>query len=132
MFATPSIQGTESDQVNIQTQLIEVPKDVLAGLNLNALNAEGNPREAILSKERLSGLITALKDVEGVNFIGASAVSTLGGREATISQTEDKIIGGEKYSLGPVIDLLPEISKDKKSVTLSAGIDYKREGVVGQ
>jgi len=60
--------------------LIEVPEDVLAGLNLNALNAEGNPREAILSKERLSGLITALKDVKGVNFIGASAISTLGGR----------------------------------------------------
>ena len=108
-FTTPTILATENGEVQIKTKLVEVPVDLLETL------------------EKLSEIMKQLQASDRVTLLSESAVTTLSGRQTQMQQIEEKTIAGEKQILGPTIDVLADLSADKKSVTINLGMNLKRE-----
>ncbi len=71
-------------------------------------------------------LLKTLKDTAGVELLSAPRVTTLDGRQAVISVTENKMVEGREHALGPSLDVEPRIAADRSSLNLTVVARLRR------
>lgn len=122
VFVEPDGQEAGNNQVTLRTHIVEVPEAVLAQAGLDRLKTDGKQTsaQAVLAKEQADAIFEMLKSTAGVNVLSAPTVLTLDGRQAQVRVGETKTAPtGEQYQTGPLIDIVPQMSPDRSSVTLS-------------
>jgi type II secretory pathway component GspD/PulD (secretin) len=72
----------------------------------------------ILDSESLREYLESVRDEGIVNLIGSPAVSTLSGRQASISTGQAIELDGEFHQVGTTLDIIPEIQADGSTVRL--------------
>jgi type II secretory pathway component GspD/PulD (secretin) len=119
MTAQPGYGG-DLQTVLVESHFVEVPDQALAALGLGGLAIEANKTAAqqIVSAAYAEEMLAKLKEVEGVSFTASPRVTTMDGQQATISQTEQAVVGGDTHNVGPVIKIRPRITGDGDSVEL--------------
>jgi hypothetical protein len=126
-LATPSINGENCDQVLIKTKFIEVAESVLSQLGLDGFKVEGTESslQQVFSAEQAESLLKQLRGTDGVDLLGEARMTTLGGRQVEMLIAQDPSAGGVARDPAPVMDVVPVISSDKKSIelTLQAGLN---------
>ena len=131
LLVEPVIGEAEmAGQVTIQTRFAEMPEDVLikAGLDWMKSDARESTAQSILDPEQAAHLLATLENSPGVNVMSAPKVSTLDGRQAQIKTVNLRTFGpGETHELGPVVDVVPYLSADGRSVNLTVIAQLKLE-----
>jgi hypothetical protein len=123
-------EGEMAGQVTIQARFAEMPEDVLAKVGLDGMksDAKESTAQSILGPEQAAHLLAALENSPGVNVMSAPRVSTLDGRQAQIKTVNLRTFGpGEIHELGPVVDVVPYLSADGRSVDLTVIAQLKLE-----
>jgi type II secretory pathway component GspD/PulD (secretin) len=108
--------------VTIQARFAEMPEDVLSktGLDWMKSGTRESSSQSILDSEESAHLVATLENSQGVNVLSAPKVSALDGRQAQIKTVNLRTFGpGETHELGPVVDLVPHLSTDGRSVDLT-------------
>jgi len=128
VFAVPK-HGDDSAQLTIETRIVEFPEDTAKKLGLDQLNTDSKEANSsvILTPDQYEAVLKATKDSEEITILGEPSVTTVSGRQAQIQGVDLKTgPSGEKYSVGPVVDFMPTISADGKSVDLEivANLNY--------
>ena len=127
MLATPRIEGDNADQVGIKTKVIEVTEVAMDRIGMDALKAERTESslQHVVAADQVDALLKELEGTEGAKLLAESNMLTADGRQAQVQTVDEQVIDGAKQSLGPVIDIVPVISADKKAidVTLQAGVN---------
>ena len=117
-------------QVTIQARFAEMPEDVLikAGLDWMKSDAKESTAQSILDPEQAAHLLATLENSSGVNVMSGPKVSTLDGRQAQIKTVNLRTFGpGETHELGQVVDVVPNLSADGRSVDLTVIAQLKLE-----
>lgn len=126
-FIAPDLGADGS--IEITTRLAEVPESVLNSLGLANLKSE--PGESatrhILSAEQHSRLMNLLQESDGVDVLSAPRVTTADGRQAQVQVVNLVSVGGQVYPLGPVIDLVPHLSPDRRTIDLIVSAQFLRQ-----
>lgn len=117
----------DTGQLTISSKILQYDENTAAHLGLEEFNT--NERETdgssvraktqTITAKQLESLLQAARDTAGSELLAAPAVTTLSGRQAQV-QTVDihTLPSGEKYSTGPVLDFIPTIAPDGKSVQM--------------
>ncbi len=116
------VEGDQVGQVELQTRIIEMPDSGFAQFGLDGMKTDNklSSYSGLLTVEQTEAIIKALENMEGVDVISAPKILTADGREAQVKMVDVKTApSGEKYEVGPSIDLVPKISSDGKSVELT-------------
>ena len=121
----------DADSVRVRSHIVEIPENLLRGLGLEELKADGsaNNRSGILSAEQTSSLLKTLETTDGVAILAAPQAVTQSGRQAQVSVTESLALpSGQTYTTGPVIDVVSTIAPDQQSVsfTVNAQVNLPR------
>jgi len=131
LLVEPVIGEAEmAGQVTIQARFAEMPEDVLikAGLDWMKSDAKESTAQSILDPEQAAHLLATLENSLGVNVMSAPKVSTLDGRQAQVKTVNLRTFGpGETHELGPVVDVVPNLSADGRSVDLTVIAQLKLE-----
>jgi RNA polymerase sigma factor (sigma-70 family) len=115
--------------LTIKSYVFEYTEDAGAANGLAQFNTDGQSatKATELSADHFEAIQNAANRHDGIELLNAQAVTTLSGRYAEV-QTVDlhQTLSGEKYSTGPVIDVIPTISSDRQSVQMmiSAHLNY--------
>lgn len=122
IFVQPqAIPGTQPAQITFQTRVIELPEQVLVQIGLDALQTDSkqSAAQAILSSQQTETILRTLETASGVEILSAPAITTLDGRQAQVSVTNEKSFAGQTYSLGPAVDIVSHIAQGGASVDLT-------------
>ena len=122
------VEGDQAGQVMLQTKIIEMPDSVFTQFGWDGMKTDGklSSLSGLLTVEQTDALTKALEQMEGVSVLAAPKVLTADGRQAQVSVVDVKTSpSGEKYEVGPSIDLVPTISSDRKSVELTVSAQLK-------
>jgi type II secretory pathway component GspD/PulD (secretin) len=120
VFATVE-PGQDANQLTIHSRVLEFPDATGQKLGLDQYNIDGqtSPKANKLTAEQYAAISTASQNSDDVEVLAAPSVGTASGRQAEIQIVDaHQTASGEKYSTGPVIDFIPTISADGKSVQL--------------
>jgi len=139
VFMQPKIMESngagDTGSILLESHFIEIPDETLAKLGsdlnlagLEQLKADSNASSShsLLTSEEAALLLKTLKDTAGVNLLSSPRVTTGDGRQAVISITEQKTIGGQEHALGPSLDVEPRIAADGSSVKLTVSARLKK------
>jgi hypothetical protein len=129
IFAFIAPEFAEDGSVQITTRLAEVPESALNALELAQLKSESGESSArhILSAEQHSRLMNLLQETEGVDILSTPRVATASGRQAQVQMVDMFSFGGQVYPIGPVIDLVPEVSADRRTIDLTVSAQFLRK-----
>ncbi len=104
--------------VQIDSHFIELPEEELKSLGLD--NTAGlEPDSAWLSNLSQERLFTVLNGRTGVDILSGPRMTTPNGQQGEISGLRMTDIDGEGYSIGPSVQIIPEILEDGRGVTLT-------------
>ncbi len=112
----------EEKQVMIQSRILAYPEEVgerlgLAQFNLDEKDGFRTGKTQKLSVEFVNELLKFAGESAGVDLMSSPRVTTLAGRQAqTQAQQIRSLPNGDTYSTGPVIDVIPNVSADGRSV----------------
>ena len=111
-------QSLGANTVVIKNGLLEATDEVARALELGPVPSDPSVETAskILNSEALDEYLKSEQEDGGLQFLGAPMVTTLGGRQATISTAEEIEIDGEPYQTGVTLVILPEIRTDGSGV----------------
>ncbi len=107
--------------LDIKSHIFEYPEDAGKALGLDQFNVDGQTTTAAntMTRDQAAAILAATQRINGVNILTAPEVTTESGRQAQVSATDmNQTPSGEKYSTGPVIDMIPTISPDGQSVQM--------------
>ena len=131
LLVEPVIGGADMPgTVTIQTRFAEMSEEVLskAGLDWMKTGAKESSVQSVLDPEQAAHLVATLEATRGVDVLSAPTVSTLDGRQARIEHTTMRTFGpGETHALGPVVNFVPNLSADGRSVDLTITAQLKLE-----
>ena len=110
----------EDGNLEIASKIVEAPEDLLAQLGAGVKTASNeNPFQAILTAENSAAFLEKMNQNAGVEVLGVPKVITQDGRQVHIGIQDDLEANGVKLKTGPVIDIIPQLSGDHKSITLT-------------
>lgn len=129
-FLQPDIDDTaaQAGQVLLKGRFLEIPDDALAQVGLDGLKTENTltSSHVVLSPEQAETIVKALENTEGVDVLSAPRIQTGHGVQARLSVTDTKTTSsGEKYEIGPAVEVVPEISADRSSVRLTVAAQLR-------
>ncbi len=120
LLSTPqSADGGKS--ILIKSKIFAVPETAGKELGLEQFNVDGQTSNHAhaLNPDQVAALLNAARASAGVELLTAPEVTTGSGRQAEIQVGDmHQTPSGESYFTGPVINLIPTISQDGKSVQL--------------
>lgn len=122
------VEGDQVGQIELQTRIIEMPDSGFAQFGLDGMKTDNklSSFSGLLTVEQTDAVIKALEQMEGVTVLSAPKVTTLSGRQAQVKVVDVKTApSGEKYEVGPSIDMVPQISADRRSVDLTVSAQLK-------
>jgi RNA polymerase sigma factor (sigma-70 family) len=106
-------------QVTIEARYAEIPAAAVQRLQGMGIAVPATVTEVTLvSAEKTKELEEFLKGQEGIDLLSAPRVTTLDARQARISVEENIEIQGKQFPVGQVLDVLPEVSADRRSIGL--------------
>lgn len=128
VLATPSILGENADQVNINTKVVEVPEAVLPEVGFDTFRTEGaeSSLQQVIAAAQVAILLKRLQATDGADLIAQSGISVSDGHQGQVRTSNEQTIDGAKVDLGPVIDIIPVISGDKKAIDLTLQVGINR------
>ncbi len=114
--------GNQSRQVYIKVKLFTCADEAVDALGLGDYKADGeiagSPHK--MPREEMAALIQKLDEATGADILSNPSVLVVSGRQAQLAAVDViPTLSGEKYSVGPTIDVTPVISPDGKSVQVS-------------
>jgi hypothetical protein len=115
-------ESDQKGQVTIQTRFVEMPEEVLAKFGLNGLKVEGKESSGqfVLDPAQTAQLVAALEQTQGVDLLSLPNVTTLDDRQAQIKTVNLRTVApGDTREIGPVVDVVPHLSPDGRTVDLS-------------
>jgi type II secretory pathway component GspD/PulD (secretin) len=128
-LVTPQVAAVSDgsqQQITFSTVVFEAAEEVLASLGMDSFKADSKESslQGVLTAAESGVLLKALKATPGVDVLSAPRVITLDGRQAQIQDTQLKTVPGcsEPVSIGPMINLLPRLSEDHKSVEVTVQV----------
>ncbi len=119
----------DPQQLTIKSYVLEYTEEAgsVNGLAQFNTDEQSGAKPTALSADQFEALRKVAGDHSGIDIVAQQAVTTLSGRHSEV-QTVDmhQTPSGEKYSTGPVIDVIPTIAPDGQSVQLmiSAHLNY--------
>jgi RNA polymerase sigma factor (sigma-70 family) len=121
LFVSAEVVESENEgEVIIRSSIIEGSNVFSKALKLGTATggaSEETPSD-ILDSESLREYLESVRDEGIVNLIGSPAVSTLSGRQASISTGQAIELDGEFHQVGTTLDIIPEIQADGSTVRL--------------
>jgi hypothetical protein len=119
VFVSPEV--SDDGSVQIGSQFVEMPENLLAVLGLDGMKAGSSESSAqqILSREQNAALMKTLVETEGVDVLSTPTVTTANGPQAQVQAVNLKSVGDQTYTLGPMVDLIPRVAADRSSIDLS-------------
>ena len=121
LFVSAEVVESENEgEVIIRSSIVEgsdVFSDALKLGTATGLASEETPSE-ILDSESLREYLESVRDEGMVSLVGSPAVSTLSGRQASISTGQTIEFDGEFHQVGTTLDVIPEIQADGETVRL--------------
>ena len=121
-------EASSANQVVVQARIVELPEETLARYGLSALKNDAAEAggKMLLAQPELKELFTALEQEPGVSVLAAPRVLTLSGRQAQIKIADVHTAHtGESYETGPVLDLVPSIAADGRSIDLRLSAEMR-------
>jgi RNA polymerase sigma factor (sigma-70 family) len=120
--------ATKAEKLNvvIEARIAELDDDLLPRLEQLGFPARINPRDftLMLPANEARTALKLLEATEGVDLLSAPRVTTVDGREAHISVTEDLVIDGQNIPLGVTVQVIPSILNDGTSVSANLKIVF--------
>ena len=116
----PLADEANPNAVHVRAQIVELPESLMAGLgNLDANGTDARGYD-VLTSAQARELLGKIRNTEGASIIASPSVITASGQQAQV-QLVESFTGpnGEKYWVGPVVDITPTISPDNQSVELA-------------
>ena len=121
LFVSAEVVESENEgEVIIRSCIVEgsdVFSDALKLGTATGSASEQTPSE-ILDSESLREYLESVRDEGTVKLVGSPAVSTLSGRQASISTGQSYEFDGEAHQVGTTLDIVPEIQEDGETVRL--------------
>lgn len=120
--------ASSANQIVVQTRIVEVPEETLSRHGLTALknDAAETGGKMLLAQPELKALFSALEQEPEVNVLAAPRLITLSGRQAQIKIADAHTTPtGESYETGPVLDLVPSIAADGRSIDLRLSAEMR-------
>ena len=121
LFVTAEGLESENDgEVIVRASIVEGSNMFSNDLELGTATggaSEETPRD-ILDSASLQEYLESIRDEEVVNVVGSPAVSTLSGRQASISTGQSIEFDGEIHHVGTTLDIIPEIQSDGTTIRL--------------
>jgi hypothetical protein len=123
--------ASSHNQIVLQARIVELPEETLARHGLTALknDAAETGGKMLLAQPELKELFSALEQEPDVSVLAAPRLITLSGRQAQIKIADAHTTHtGEFYETGPVLDMVPSIAADGRSISLrlSAEMRFKK------
>jgi hypothetical protein len=123
-FIQPEIDdaAAQAGHILLKGRFLEMPDEILAQVGLDGLKTENTltSSHVILTPEQADALTKTLEQTPGVEVLSAPRVQTGSGVQARVAVTNTKTTAsGEKYELGPSVEIVPVISADRGSVSLT-------------
>jgi hypothetical protein len=120
--------ASSANQVVVQARIVELPEETLARYGLTALknDAVETGGKMLLGQPELKELFSALEQEPEVSVVAAPRVITLSGRQAQIKIADAHTTHtGEFYETGPVLDIVPSIAADGRSIDLRLSAEMR-------
>ena len=129
-FIQPEIDGAvaQGDPILLNSRFLELPDEALAQVGLDALKTEYGltSRHVVLTPEQAALVLKTLEQTPGVEVLSAPRIQTSHGVEACLSVTDTRTTAaGEKYEVGPTVEIVPEISPDRGAVELTVSTQLR-------
>ena len=115
-------ESDQAGQVAIQARFVEMPEEALTKVGLDSLRTDGKDTsgQLVFDPERFAQLLASLTNTAEVNILSAPQVFAPDGRQSKIQMVTVRTVApGDTRELGPVLDLVPRLSPDGRSVDLS-------------
>ncbi len=112
----------DAKQVTIQSRILAYPEEVgerlgLIQFNVDTKDSTRTGKTQKLNVDTVNNLLKSAGEMAGVNLLHAPRITMLAGRQAQIQSQEIRPLpNGDTYSTGPVIDVIPNVSADGRSV----------------
>jgi len=124
VFVRPerSDEGGQAGQILLQTRFLELPDAALSQLGLRDLKSDGrqSSSQVVLNPGQVEAILKALEKMPGAQILSEPKITTLDGRQAQLKVADVKTLpSGEKYEVGPSVDIVPRITADGGSVDLA-------------
>ena len=131
VMVEPSLIGNpgEPTQVAVQARFAEMPEEALEKIGLASLKSQGkeSTAQSVLEPDQSQSLRDQLEATQGVNLLSAPKITTLDGRQAQIKTVNVRTIGDNQYEFGPVVDIVPKVSADGRSIDMTVIAHLKLE-----
>ena len=114
----------DAKQVTIQSRILAYPEEVgerlgLAQFNVDEKDGFRTGKTQKLSVEFVNQLLKSAGESVGVELMSSPKLTMLTGRQGQIQTQQIRSLpNGDTYSTGPVIDVIPNVSADGRSVQL--------------
>jgi hypothetical protein len=120
------LQGVNGDaespgQISVQTRIVELSEEALTRHGLTGLKSDAAETggQLLLTDAQQRQIFGALEQEEGTSVLAAPRVLTLSGRQAQIKVVETTMMPtGESFETGPVLDLVPTVAADGRSIDM--------------
>jgi RNA polymerase sigma factor (sigma-70 family) len=111
-----------AQQLTVESRFVELPLDQYLNLSLPGIakGARAKNVSGVLTEPQAKALIRSFEQTLGVDVLNGPKVTTLTGRPATVELTEEREVDGEKYVLGPRLNVSPSLLAD--GMTISLGV----------
>jgi hypothetical protein len=131
VLAAPE-RGEDAQQLTIKSYVLEYAEDVGKTLELPQFKIAADGGQAAygahpLTADQFEVLMKAARNNEGVEIVATPTITTANGRMAEAQALDiHSVAFGGQYSTGPVLNFIPTISPDGKSVqmVITARLNY--------
>ena len=132
-FVAPTLVGADGNrlervadadspgQIVVQTRIVELSEEALSRHGLSGLKSDAPETggQLLLTDAQQREIFGALEQETGVDILTAPRVVTLSGRQAQVKVVNSHMTpAGEPYETGPVLDLVPTVAADGRSVDM--------------
>ena len=108
-------------QIVVQTRIVELSEEALSRHGFSGLKSDAPETggQLLLTDAQQRKILGALEQEGGVDILAAPRVVTLSGRQAQIKVANAHTTPmGESFETGPVLDLVPTVAADGRSVDM--------------
>jgi hypothetical protein len=120
-------EAQEVAQVLLETRVAEMSHERMATLVKAGFPAVADPKNFSLKMERqtAAAVLRLLEESEGVDVLTAPRVTTLDGREARVSVTDELALpDGTSLPLGLEVGFVPTVLPDKETIHLKVDVKF--------
>jgi hypothetical protein len=113
--------GGDGNQVTVRTRFVDLPENLLSAMGFDKLRTDNrlSADSVVYSAEQAASLFKTLEQTDGVDVLSAPSVTTLSGRQAQVSVTQDhQTASGERYRTGPTVDVIPNVAADGQTIEM--------------